>query len=342
MTRTGGEYYANKLEILADLFGAMEVRVDADGIVVDGRPIPVIDDVLIFLPPDRLPDGLRERFELGDSRASEQEVPFAPEVQRSFGTEWTRHPDLMEEHWSEFRLYTDLIDLESLADSTILDLGCGIGRWAYYVAPSCRSIVLVDFSDAVFVARRHLADSANAVFVLADFTDLPFTRGCAEVAFSLGTLHHLPVDALTALRQLAPLAHRHLVYLYYALDNRPAYFRVLLRIVDRLRTWVQAGRSDLAKRAFLLTMLMLIYVPLAALGRLAKPLGLAQFVPLGEMYAGKSLKRLRQDVFDRFMTPIEQRFSKREIETLADTFATITISDRLPYWHFVCESRVNG
>ena len=43
-----------------------------------------------------------------------------------------------------------------------------------------------------------------------------------------------------------------------------------------------------------------------------RPFGWASQIPLHENYAGKSLKRIQQDVYDRFFTRIEQRFSRKE------------------------------
>ena len=48
-------------------------------------------------------------------------------------------------------------------------------------------------------------------------------------------------------------------------------------------------------------------------------------------------KRIRQEVYDRFFARIEQRFSRTQIATLNDAFTKVTISDRLPVWHFLCE-----
>ena len=78
------------------------------------------------------------------------------------------------------------------------------------------------------------------------------------------------------------------------------------------------------------------YLPLIILGKLMKPFNLSQFIPLYEGYQGKSMGRIRQDVFDRFFTNIEQRFSKKQIEQLKDTFDDIVVSENLPYWHFLC------
>ena len=67
-----------------------------------------------------------------------------------------------------FRRYFDLIDLNGLADARLCDLGCGMGRWSFFASRYCREIVLVDFSEAIFVAREVMRERRNAIFVMAD------------------------------------------------------------------------------------------------------------------------------------------------------------------------------
>jgi hypothetical protein len=71
------------------------------------------------------------------------------------------------------------------------------------------------------------------------------------------------------------------------------------------------------------------------LGRAADLLGLGRHVPLYDFYRDKSLKRIEQDVYDRFFTRIEQRVSRAQILQLRSDFTEVRVSDRLPYWHFL-------
>jgi hypothetical protein len=80
---------------------------------------------------------------------------------------------------------------------------------------------------------------------------------------------------------------------------------------------------------------LFFYLPFIILGSILRPLGKSQLVPLYEAYHGKTLERIRQDVYDRFFTRIEQRFTKKEIMTLKDAFSNVIVSNQLPYWHFL-------
>jgi len=41
-------YYSDKLESLKQIFGADRVELSTEGITVDGRTYPVIDDVIVL------------------------------------------------------------------------------------------------------------------------------------------------------------------------------------------------------------------------------------------------------------------------------------------------------
>ena len=59
-------------------------------------------------------------------------------------------------------------------------------------------------------------------------------------------------------------------------------------------------------------------------------------IPLS-YYVGKSLNIIRNDALDRFGTPLEQRFSKKEIKQMMENsgLSEITFSEKEPYWHAV-------
>jgi len=229
----------------------------------------------------------------------------------------------------------DLVDLGTLRDSLVCDLGCGMGRWSFFLKDHCRALVLVDFSEAIFSARRNLA-GANACFFMGDLTRLPFADDFCDFLICLGVLHHLPQACLEAVRRLRRAAPRLLIYLYYALDNRPAYFRALLTPVSALRRMLSRVRSARLRRWFSFAVARLVYRPFVWLGRALRAIGVRAVVPLFEYYETLSNKRMEQDVYDRFFTPIEQRVSRVEIAALSDTFREVRVSPGLPFWHFLC------
>lgn len=339
--RPGGAirpYYKDKRESLQDLFGAGEVIVNEDRIAVDGHEYPVVDDVVVLLPAEEWPTGLRKRLSTMAGRTGkDRRNDFAEDIQFSFGEEWSRFPEILPEHEAEFRQYFDIVDIGGLADARVCDLGCGIGRWSHFLKGRCRELVLLDFSEAIFAARENFRDVSNTLFFLGDLRRMPFRDDFADFLFSLGVLHHLPTGALEEVRALSRCAPAILVFLYYALDNRPHFWRSLLAGTTRVRQFLAARKGTRFRASATWGLALGVYLPMIGIGHLLRPIGLSHHVPLYDFYHGKSLRRIRQDVYDRFFTRIEQRFSREQILGLGDTFRRITVSDHPPYWHFVCE-----
>ena len=330
-------YYTDKLESLKDIFGTEKVQILPNKLVVDTDTYPIIDDVIILMVPSQYPKSISEKLKLSPEKEKPYISGFAEEIQFTFGDEWQTFPDILPEHYREFLLYFDLVNLNELKNKRVCDLGCGIGRWSYYLKDKCRELVLLDFSEAIFVARRNLKDCNNSIFFMGDIRRLPFKSNFADFLFCIGVLHHLPTNALNEVRNLKKFSKKFLIYLYYSLDNRPYFFHLLLFLATIIRKTVSKNRNSTFRSLFTLFGALFIYLPFIGLGNALKPFGLSRHVPLHEAYSGKSLHRIRQDVFDRFFTGIEQRVSRKKILGLKDTFDEIIISENSPYWHFLCE-----
>ncbi len=332
-------YLEDKLDSLKDIFGAGDVYLETDRLIVDGRAYPVVDDVIVLLDLAQYPSALMKRIGPGVAPCAAGDADFAKDIQFTFGQEWQEFPKILPEHEQSFRNYFDLVDLTTLRDARVCDLGCGMGRWSYFLSDKCRELVLLDFSEAIFVARWNLGHASNALFFMGDLTRLPFRENFADFLFCLGVLHHLPTSAFEAVRALRKYAPRLLIYLYYALDNRPFYFCSLLSLVTALRSLTARVRNPLFRAGFTWAGTLGVYLPLILLGS-CLPVRLSHCIPLYENYHDKGLQQIRQDVYDRFFTRIEHRHSRKEILTLQDTFSRVVISDLAPYWHFLCESQV--
>jgi ubiquinone/menaquinone biosynthesis C-methylase UbiE len=260
-----------------------------------------------------------------------------------FGREWSTFTQGDRELTAELRarLFADYFAIfpwEALPaqGATGIDVGCGSGRWAALVAPRVARLHLVDVSaEALDVARANLADAANVSFHHAAIEDIPLPDGSLDFAYSLGVLHHVPDtaraigDIARKLRPGAPL----LVYLYYAFDNRPSWYRMIWQastavrvILSRSPYFLQIAVSQLIAT--------LVYWPFARLARMLDAAGvLPASWPLS-YYRDMSFYVMRTDAFDRFCTRLEQRFTRAQIETMlrAAGFEDIRFSPGMPFW----------
>lgn len=256
-----------------------------------------------------------------------------------FGDEWAKftHQGADEVELDElFEAYFSVFPWSSLSQSAVgADIGVGSGRWAQRVAPKVGHLHCVDASDkALEVARQQVAQT-NVTFHLASVGALPFKTGSLDFAYSLGVLHHVP-DTRAALfecaRVLKPGAP-FLVYLYYAFDNRPRWYRAVWRMSELLRARVSAlpARQRFIVAEFLAASM---YFPLARSARFFEKLGVdVENIPLSA-YRDRSYYVMRTDALDRFGTSLEQRFTRVEITDMLRNagFEEPTFHHAIPFW----------
>jgi SAM-dependent methyltransferase len=282
-------------------------------------------------------DGERYAITDGIPRMIADANAIDEDTQESFGYEWQHFDRVLDDYDEEAGNYFGVVPRETTQDAVVLDAGCGMGRWARHAASlGVRRLYAVDFSRAIDRAARTLEDTGHAHCVQADLCRLPFREATFDFTYCLGVLHHLedPDAGMASLNRVTRAQGDLLVYLYYALDNRPRAHRWLLAAVTAVRRLTSRLPKPVMHRlAWVIA--VLVYLPLARLARLLERLGMvgaAHQVPLSH-YRSYSLQFMAGDAFDRFATPIEQRYSRAEIAAwLARYGRDATFSNHTPYW----------
>lgn len=127
----------------------------------------------------------------------------------SFGFEWKRHTktqlDSTHGRGVSERMFQGRVDfpLSSLKGQRVLDVGCGMGRYAEVAARHGAEVVGIDVTEAVEVAFENIGERENVHLVQADLFHLPFEREIFDFIYSYGVLHHTP-DASKAFQELPP------------------------------------------------------------------------------------------------------------------------------------------
>jgi SAM-dependent methyltransferase len=114
----------------------------------------------------------------------------------SFGYQWHQFDRTQLDHAGRFKSEPDFIDKtglgpEDFRGKLVLDVGCGMGRFAEIVTRWGARVVGIDLSVACEVAARNLADR-EFVALQADVFSLPFAPESFDCIYSMGVLHHTP------------------------------------------------------------------------------------------------------------------------------------------------------
>ncbi|QDT12270.1 class I SAM-dependent methyltransferase [Planctomycetes bacterium K23_9] len=262
-----------------------------------------------------------------------------PRTVESFGEEW--------EHFSEFDekdlgvigpMYFSILLPYLNKEVNLLDAGCGTGRWSKYLSTKVGWIEAIDPSSAVQAAGKLLEDSPNVRITRAGIGDIPFEDETFDVVISVGVLHHMPdtFEGIARCAEKLKPGGRLFVYLYYSCDNRGTLFRLCFKASNVLRRVVAALPSVL-KQIVCDILAVTVYLPLVALARVIRWFSpkseMFRLIPLSAYY-DKSFWVIRNDSRDRFGTPLEQRFSKVEIEAMLTKagLTNVEFSDHVPFW----------
>jgi len=258
----------------------------------------------------------------------------------SFGEEWSKFRQTSldkTEALRRFEEYFNVFPWDLLPPNPEgFDMGCGTGRWSQFVAPLVGRLHCIDPAPkALVVARSNLSRYANVDYHLGSVDDQCLPAESQDFGFSLGVLHHVPDtqagirDCVRMLKPGAPL----LLYLYYAFDNRPFWFRLIWRISDIVRRIVYRLPSGLKGFCSEVAALF-IYYPFARASTLLAYLGMdVSLIPLS-YYRDCGFYTMRTDARDRLGTPLEYRYTRSQIRLmcLGAGLCDIKFSQKAPYW----------
>jgi uncharacterized protein YbaR (Trm112 family)/2-polyprenyl-3-methyl-5-hydroxy-6-metoxy-1,4-benzoquinol methylase len=108
------------------------------------------------------------------------------------------------------------VDTSPLAGCTVIEMGCGMGKYVKTVARHAALAVGLDLSHSLERARENTRHLANVLLVQGDILQPPFRPGTFDYVYSVGVLHHTP-DCRKAFQRSAALVKpggRFSVWLY--------------------------------------------------------------------------------------------------------------------------------
>jgi len=159
----------------------------------------------------------------------------------TFGFEWQLYCRTQldtarsRESESAFRDKTGFTPQE-LKGKLVLDVGCGMGRFADVATRWGAQVVGVDLSAAAAVAARNLRERSFVAFQ-ADVFALPFAPESFDYIYSIGVLHHTPdcEQAFKSLPRLLKPGGRIAVWLYSAYNPWYRMSDVYRKVTRRMK-----------------------------------------------------------------------------------------------------------
>jgi ubiquinone/menaquinone biosynthesis C-methylase UbiE/uncharacterized protein YbaR (Trm112 family) len=236
---------------------------------------------------------------------------------QSFGFEWNRFPEMYREWQQSFLNYMQPHPPDFFKGKRALDAGCGTGRFAYYAGKYGAEVWAMDLGSAANVARRNTDELDNVHVVQADLHRPPFATESFDFIYSIGVLHHLPdpEQAFQNLLRFLKPGGEVQIYLYWKAQGQPIK-SLLLNVVTASRqvtTRLPHQLVHLLSYPAAAVAFLLFVWPYLILRRIPGLKNLAEKIPL-KQYASFPFRVCINDQFDRLSAPIENRYTKTEVE----------------------------
>jgi ubiquinone/menaquinone biosynthesis C-methylase UbiE len=263
-------------------------------------------------------------------------------VVKAFGEEWAKFYNFTDDEINQIGLdYFDIVNNDILNKNTsVLDVGCGTGRWSKYIANKVHFVEAIDPSKAIFFADKLLSNVQNVRLSVASTDNIPFADESFDFVMSIGVLHHIPntQKAMIDCVKKVKIGGYFYVYLYYNLDNKGFFLKTLFKVVDALRKVISALNTT-SKKFVCDILAILLYWPIVIIGKVLNSIGFKKFaskLPLS-YYQDKSFFVIRNDALDRFGTSLEQRFTKEQVVEMMKKSGldSIIVSEGEPFWHAI-------
>ena len=158
----------------------------------------------------------------------------------SFGFQWQRYDRTQLDDATCSLSEVDFIrktglTRQELKGKLVLDVGCGMGRFAEVVTRWGARVVGIDLSAAAEVAARNLRDREFVAFQ-ADVFDLPFAPASFDYIYSIGVLHHTPdcEQAVKVLPQYLKPGGKLAVWLYSGYNKWYRFSDLYRKVTTRM------------------------------------------------------------------------------------------------------------
>jgi 2-polyprenyl-3-methyl-5-hydroxy-6-metoxy-1,4-benzoquinol methylase len=117
---------------------------------------------------------------------------------QAFGLQWKSFAKIQLDSFNKSTISLDRLErcigckVEDLKNKTLLEVGCGAGRFTEHLVRSGAFVHAVDLSVAVEVNKENVGNASNHIVAQANVYALPFAKNSFDIVMCLGVIQHTP------------------------------------------------------------------------------------------------------------------------------------------------------
>ena len=130
---------------------------------------------------------------------------------KNFGYQWRDFSKTQIDYFNKTNISEKFIkkitfnEYKNFKDKTVLEIGCGPGRFSEYLTRYSKKLIINDLSDAIFF--NHYKNKKNAIAIQDDFNNLRKLKIGFDIIICRGVLQHTP-DPLASITQMKKILNQ--------------------------------------------------------------------------------------------------------------------------------------